>query len=356
MGKTIDDVASDIEGLRKALLESNVPVKVQYQGDYASKDKKKQEPEPVDSMVSALKKALTEGQPKLVTDAMLPFDFVGRFNEMHQELKKELSTELWEAAGFDTIGAAVEKVHEGNKDAWRYWVAALSSLLVPAILAGIGLVLLTRFTAIQQGFQAWFFNLFKGLTGKQDHIWAKNANGDGWGFQPKDEVQKRANPTATAIADIPPDAIRALREQLEKINPELLKFNNRAPSFIREFRKLPSESKAKKAAEAIKKIADAVTGVDHSRLQPVAEGVNKINNAMRNADPRKVTKVAKATEKLKTAMVGFDATKLPKSTDLGAAATKMSDLAQATGTLRTKMQEFARTVQSLDQVIGAATG
>ncbi|MFB7865140.1 MULTISPECIES: hypothetical protein [unclassified Streptomyces] len=349
MAKTIDDLSNEVTQLKDALITGSI--KHEWKEKVPDPKNPKEEIEVEQkALLSSLKNHLILEAPKIMTEESAA-PWIKQIGDNYEELHKELSSELFEAAGFDTIGAAVEKFHEGNAEAWKYAVNAIASLVIPAILAGIGLVLLTRFTAIQQFLQAKFFNLFKTWTGKTDHIWARNANNDGWKFQPKTEVQARANPTVTAIADIPPAAIGALREQLEKINPELLKFNNRAPAFTSAFRKLPSVSKATKAAKAVERIANAVTGIDHGQMQPVAEGVNKINNSMRNADPRKVEKVAKAVGKLKDAMVGFDATKIPKSADLGPAATKMGDLARETGTLRTKLNDLRDTIRSLDTVI-----
>ncbi|MET9372976.1 hypothetical protein ABZX98_02315 [Streptomyces sp. NPDC002992] len=370
MGKTIDDVANDIEGLKKALLESTLPIKVQYQGDYASKDKKEQNPDPVDSTVSALKKALTEGQPKLVTDAMLPFDFVGRFNEMHQELKKELSTELWEAAGFDTIGAAVEKVHEGNKEAWKYWVAALASLLIPAILAGIGLVLLARFTVIQRAFQGGLLNLASRISrGRipRNLILAKNDNGDGWGFQPKAHVAERERLAAAGvpIADLPDE------QKLKKLRDAIASVNSKITTFNTEVRKLPSARSLEKTAKAVEKVNTAITAAVPTKMASVAEklvkiaegvekynqhrldtkALDKANKAVGKSNPTKIAELAKATGKLAGAQRHFQPDKLPNAGNLSSAARAANELATAGGNLAQAFNNFRASVQRADQAL-----
>ncbi|MFE5594533.1 hypothetical protein [Streptomyces sp. NPDC056549] len=287
-------------------------------------------------------------------------DMKAKIEDVHKEVVKNPVSEYWEAAGFDGIAAGIEKLYEGEGlgTALKYWLSNGAGAFAAVLIGGIGVYMTGKFLSLRRDLQELISRLPGGTPGM---IRGYDENGD-VRLQSRQDIEARERRVAnggTSLADLPSSAdtarIGPLREQLDKLNKELLRFNNRAPAFLQSFRKLPPEGKATKAANAIKKIADAITGIDHGQMQPVAEGVNKINNAMRNADPRKVTKVARATDKLKAAMVGFDATKIPKSSDLGPAATKMGELATATGTLRTKLREFASTVRDLDSALGAPT-
>ncbi|MEV6326395.1 hypothetical protein [Streptomyces sp. NPDC051909] len=360
MGKSIDDVANDIASLRQALLDNTLPIKVQYPGDYTAEEEDKKNPKPLDSTVSELKKALIDGHPKIATDAMLPFDFVNRFNEMHKELVKNPVTEYLEAGGFDGIAAGVEKLYEGESlmTALKYWGSNFVGVLAAAVLGVVGIYLAGRFSDIQRTLQQLVNIRDRHLPRDQRRILAFNENGD---VRPQNRLdvearERRVANGGTSLADLPssPDIARVgpLREQLEKLNAELLTFNNRAPSFFSSFRKLPSERAAKKAGEGIKRVAEALTGVDHTNMAPIAKGIQKIKDAMAGLKPREVEKVAKATGKLNTAMDGFDPKNLPKANKIDGLATKMGELATATGTLRTKFQELRGTVQSLDQELG----
>jgi hypothetical protein len=276
-----------------------------------------------------------------------------KIDEIHKEVVKNPVSEYFEAAGLDGIAAGIEKLYEGENlaTAFKYWGSTVAGGMAALLIGALGVYLSGKFVQLRRTIQE--------LVSRDGLIRGYDANGD-LTRQSRTDIEARERRVAnggTSLTDLPPTAnVDALRGQLERLNPELLKFNNRAPSFIREFRKLPTESKATKAAEGVKRIAEAIAGVNHAEMRPVAEGVNKINNSMRNADPRKVEKVAKAVGKLKTSMVGFDATKLPKAGDLQGSDTAMNNLATATGTLRTKLREFASTVRDLDQVIGTATG
>lgn len=361
MSDEIKEVIKDIAALKKALLEKNAEKGKEtftYQGDHEAKKAEDRKGKVVTTELSDLKRALIAVDPKIVTENMLPFSFAERFKSMYEELQKEPWTEYLEAMGLDGLAAAWEKYQESRTDEtiqWRNWLyAALGGMILALVVPVIALLVASKFTDLHRSLQALIF--------RRNRILALNENGQ-VRLQNRTDVENRERRVAnggTSLADLvadPANAARtaALREQLEKINPELLKFNNRAPTFIQQFRKLPSESKATKAAQGVEKVSKAIADVNHANMRPVAEGVNKINNAMRNADHRKIAKVATALGKLKDAMDGFEPTRLPKSSDLGPAATKMGELATETGKLRTKFEELRGTITSLDQVIGAAT-
>ncbi|MFD3570137.1 hypothetical protein [Streptomyces sp. NPDC058667] len=278
-----------------------------------------------------------------------------KIDDIHKEVVKNPVTEYWEAAGFDGIAAGIEKLYEGEGlgTAINYWLSNGAGAFAAIIIGGIGVYLAGKLTNIQRNIQK--------LVSRDGLIRAYDADGNAT-RQSRTDVEARERRVAnggTSMADLPssPDIARVgpLTEALEKLNEQVLKFNNRSTAFFQAFRKLPTEAKADKAAKAVKRIADAAAGINHAQLQPVAEGVNKINNSMRNADPRKVEKVAKATEKLKAAMVGFNPANIPKAGVIRDTDTAMTNLATATGTLRTRFIELRGTVQSLDQQLGGAS-
>ncbi|WP_128980723.1 hypothetical protein [Streptomyces roseicoloratus] len=376
---TIKDVLDRLAELKGDLETATVRVKnvemermTEKERKEADEKKKKEEeelrkegkPVPEDPMVtvSKFKASLIEQEPRILTERHLPTSFITKIDDMHKEIVKNPVTEYFEAGGFDGIAAGVEKLYEGEGivTALKYWGSNFAGVLAAAVLGVVGIYLAGRFSGIQRSLQQLLNWRQRDLPRAQRSILALDENGDARS-QSRRDVEARERRVAnggTSLADLVGNdtnvaQTQALREQLALMNPELLKFNNRAPSFLQSFRKLPTEAKATQAANGVKKVAEAATGINHGQLLQVADGVNKINNAMRNADHRKIGKVAKAVGKLKDAMQGFDPKDLPKSSDLGPAATKMGELADATETLRTKFRELSGTIQSLDQALGA---
>ncbi|MFJ9578830.1 hypothetical protein ACIRQF_20945 [Streptomyces sp. NPDC101191] len=348
MAKTIDDLSNEVTQLREALVKGTELHKWKEK-EPDPKDKDNEVEVEKEALLSKLKKHLIGDAPKILTEeAAAPW--IKQIGDNYQELHKELSSEILETLGLDTFGAALEKFHEKSAEAWKYALAAFGSLLIPAL----GVYLAGKLTSIQRSIQQ--------LGDPNRLIRAYDADGN-IRPQSRTDVEARERRVAnggTSLADLPSSAdtarIAPLTAQLVDLNAQVLKFNNRSTAFFQGFRKLPTDSKAKKAADNIKKIADAVTGIDHSQMQPVAEGVNKINNSMRNAEPKKVEKVAKAVGKLKDSMLGFQPTKIPDGPKLQASADAMKNLASETGTLRTKLNDLRGTIHSLDQQIGATAG
>ncbi|MGW2202196.1 hypothetical protein [Streptomyces sp. NPDC001774] len=345
MADTIPELSKELSTLRDILLSKTKTENVTV--TYAKEKEEDQKPQTFS--VSEFKHALIEQSPRIVTDSLLPYDFAKRFAEMHEELIKAPWSEWMEAAGLDGFAAAVEKISEG-KDFWTvlpYAIGAFVGLAVPALAVYLG------------GKFNQFSRDFREAISRDGLIRGYDANGD-LTRQNRQDIEARERRVAnggTSLADIPETAnFDNLRNQLTTLNPHLEKFNDLAPAFIREFRKLPSESKATKAANGVKKIAEAVAQVEHTTMQPVATGIGAIKDAVATADPRKITKVAQAVGKLKGAMDGFEPTRLPDATNIQGSADAMKNLARETGTLRTKLREFASTVRTLDDVIGTATG
>ncbi|MFJ2936096.1 hypothetical protein ACIO8G_25495 [Streptomyces sp. NPDC087219] len=338
MTDTIEGLSKEITALKEALITGTIAV-----------DQKKP-----DNKVSELKQHLIEQAPKLITEEWFKTQFNAEYfkkiEEMHQELVKAKKSEWMEAMGLEGFASAVEKFHEDSVWWPAYALSAFIGLAVPAFLLALAL----NFKNLQRTIQGGIFN-FLGRKWPQlrNQILAQRDGGLIPRRQDRDDVRRNEEASAGGMAAIPRNAnFDNLRAQLERLNPELLTFNNRAPDFISGMRKLPSASKAGKAAEAIKKIADAITGVDHRSMPLVASGMGKINGAVRNADPKKTTKFADAIGKLKIAMTGLDVDKVPKAGTLGQAAEKAALLAENTGTLAAKMRDFARTVRDINAELG----
>ncbi|MFC7975627.1 hypothetical protein [Streptomyces cinereoruber] len=340
------DLQRKLDALHDRLAGGDIPVKVTYPKDPmdqlpgAVKDPKDPRREREETFkVSELKAALIQGQPRVVTDNLLPFDFVKRFADVYEELQKEPWTEYLEAMGLDGFAAAFEKSQEKN-EAWKSWLySAITGLFIPMVGAVIALMFLTNFKIIQRTIQKAIFNgLLRWVPWVgdrvRDKIIAVDANNRFPKLQLAQDVKDREEAAGGGMAAIPRNAnFDALRTQLEKLNPELLKFNRDAPDFVSNFRKMPKEAKAEKAANAVQKISDAIKLINARKLHKVAEGI----------------------EKLDLALDGFQPTKLPKESDLSGAARAMDSLATNTGTLRRKFEELSGTIRSLDQEIGAAT-
>ncbi|MGV9688627.1 hypothetical protein ACWDUX_05870 [Streptomyces sp. NPDC003444] len=344
------DLQKKLDALHDRLTSGEIPVTVTYPKDPmdqlpgAVKDddpKKKEKLEaPEEFKVSKFKDALISGQPRVVTDNLLPFDFVQRFAEMYEELQKEPWTEYFEAMGLDGFAAAFEKSQEKNEN-WKSWLySAIAGLFIPMVGAVIALMFLTNFKIIQRIIQKGIFNgLLRWVPWVgdrvRDKIIAMDANNRFPKLQLAQDVRDREDVAGGGMAAIPRDAnFDALRTQLEKLNPELLNFNRHAPDFVSNFRKMPKEARAEKAANAVQKISDAIKLINARKLQKVAEGIEKLN----------------------LALDGFQPSKLPKGPELADQAKAMNSLAKETGTLRQKFIELRGTVQSLDQELGGAAG
>ncbi|GHA65819.1 hypothetical protein ACIQRS_07510 [Streptomyces termitum] len=259
-------------------------------------------------------------------------DLKGKLEEVHKEIVKNPVTEYWEAAGFDGIAAGIEKLYEGEGlgTAVAYWLSTGGGALAAIIIGGIGVYLAGKLTGIQRSIQQ--------IGGPTRRILALDEEGN-LRLQNRTDVENRERRVAnggTGLADLPPGAagnLDTLHQALTRINPELLTFNNRAPDFLRQFRKLPKQAVATR----------------------VTEGLKALSGALRTLNPTKIGKVASATDRMKSALTGFEPSRIPSGPTLQASADAMGNLARETGTLRSKFQELSRSVRSLDDAIGAAT-
>ncbi|MFE7551190.1 hypothetical protein [Streptomyces gardneri] len=363
MSKEYEDLAKDIADLKKALVEPNPAqekVVREYQGDHEAPDDKKQDREPrkVEAVVSDLKRALIAVEPRVVTDDMLPFDFPKRFESMYEELQKEPMTEYLEGLGLGGLAAAFEKFKEAQTDdkiQWQNWLyAALGGMALAVLVPVLALIVAGQFT----NFQRWVQQLG---SGGQRRILAFNENGQ---IRPqvRRDVEARERRVAnggTSLADLVGnptnvEQTRKLREELEKLNPEVLKFNNRAPAFISDFGRLPSEAKANKAVKAVDAIAAAMGRINQAALATFAGNIGKIADRLSKADPLHIGKVAEAIGKLVAVAKDLKPEMIPQARRVQDSATAVGNLARESGNLRTKFEELRGTVHSLDQQFGGA--
>ncbi|MEV8587754.1 hypothetical protein [Streptomyces sp. NPDC051180] len=289
---------------------------------------------------------------------LAPLELVGdmkeKIEDIHKEVVKNPVSEYFEAAGLDGIAAGIEKLYEGEGfgTAFKYWGSTVVGGMVALVIGALSVYLAGKFVGLRRDIQE--------LISRDGLIRGYDENGD-LTRQPRTAIEDRERRVARGggtLADIPQNAnFDALRGQLESLNPELEKFNQRAPGFVTNFRKMPSAAKLTPTAEGVDKIAKAVTEAPNaSTLGRVAKSLGKITDAVKDANPGHISKVAKAVGKLKLAVDGLDTANIPKAAPLQGAADAAHNLATNTGTLAGKLREFARTVSSLnDELGGAAT-
>ncbi|MEU6882002.1 hypothetical protein [Streptomyces sp. NPDC046712] len=310
--------------------------------------------------LEGLKSELIGTEPKVVTEGFLkqqlPEKFIERFKEMYDELHKEKSSELLEAAGLEGLGAAVEKFHEGNENKGEYLAAAIAGILVPLAIGALILTFQAQALKISRAVQAFIF--------RRDRIIARNDEGTGFGIQTRDHVTRREAAAGGGTLANPPDpaTLEPLKRALGDINRRIINFNKAVAKF-------PSARSMTKTAGGVQKINDAVTASNPEKIDKVAQGavklveavkdydpkkvpdprkLEKLNAAMASANPTKIKEVATATGKLASAQRHFNPRNLPKAGSLSSAARAAerlanagADVAQAFNTLKLKAQETA---------------
>ncbi|KQX10447.1 hypothetical protein ASC82_22440 [Streptomyces sp. Root431] len=266
-------------------------------------------------------------------------------DKVAEEVVKPTWEQVMEKLGLGPVAEIIKKGIEGGIGAALIaGIVALGGVIVPLLMIALG-----AFVVFQ--LQKWHAG--------------RNANNETVGMRPDgsfgrrnfNDIRNERNGVAGGgIADLPANAnFDALRNQLTLLNPHLETFNKHAPDFVTNFKKLPSEGKATKAAKGVKAVAEAVEGVNHQAMPLVASGMGKINGAVKNSDPKKTARFADGIGKLKLAMTGLDVDKVPKAGTLGQAADAAHRLAEKTGTLAQKMRDFAREVNTINQELGGAT-
>ncbi|WP_314612064.1 hypothetical protein [Streptomyces stackebrandtii] len=266
-------------------------------------------------------------------------------DKVAEEVVKPTWEQVMEKLGLGPVAEIIKKGIEGGIGAALIaGIVALGGVIVPLLMIALG-----AFVVFQ--LQKWHAG--------------RNANNETVGMRPDgsfgrrnfDDIRNERNGVAGGgIADLPANAnFDALRNQLTLLNPHLETFNKHAPDFVTNFKKLPSEGKATKAAKGVKAVAEAVEGVNHQAMPLVASGMGKINGAVKNSDPKKTVRFADGIGKLKLAMTGLEVDKVPKAGTLGQAADAAHRLAEKTGTLAQKMRDFAREVATINQELGGTT-
>ncbi|MGA5197203.1 hypothetical protein [Streptomyces exfoliatus] len=305
------------------ILESIARLRAALTSDYAPPGK---------APISELKQSLVQSEPKITTEQFIKTYFSEVFTQikaMNEEVVKTPWQEIMELLGFDKIVKGVEEIFKGGfAAAIPALLLGLTQLLLPILMIALGAAVIAM--------GRWAMTkILKGdvitMNGPQGPFARENAQ------VVQQREARRAN-GGTSLADLvsdPANAERArkLREQLVPLNKAVDRFDKLAPTFLQSFSKLPTESKATKAATAVGKISDAVNGVNRTALKEVVEGFEKLNKAVTDYQP----------------------TKIPKPTELDGVATKMKDLSRETQTLREKFDGLRGTIRNLDDVIVGAT-
>ncbi|MEU7292114.1 hypothetical protein AB0A76_02745 [Streptomyces exfoliatus] len=269
-------------------------------------------------------------------------DLKAQQDKVAEEVVKPTWEQVLEKLGLGPVAEIIKKGIEGGIGAAIVaGIVALGGVIVPLLMIALGAFLV--------------FQLQKWHASRNPNNETVGMRADGsFGRRNFNDIQNERNGVAGGgIADLPANAnFDSLRNQLTLLNPHLEAFNKHAPDFVTHFKKLPTESKATKAAKGVKAVAEAVAGVDHQAMPLVASGMGKINGAVKNSDPKKTVKFADGIGKLKLAMTGLEVDKVPKAGTLGQAADAAHRLAEKTGTLAQKMRDFAREVSTINQELG----
>ncbi|MFF8836024.1 hypothetical protein [Streptomyces sp. NPDC015130] len=292
-------------------------------------EEKLEKPQTIEG-ISKLKEALIAEAPRVVTDAMLPFDFVKRFADMYEELQKEPVTEYLEAMGLDGFAAAVEKNYEENKG-WKAWLySAIAGLFIPMLGAVIAIMFLTNFKTFQRGLQKLLFNVLLGWVPKlgpylRDKIIAMEPDSRFPKLQRAEDVRNREGGNLAGVTlTNPPDpaTFDALKRALGDINRRIINFN-----------KAVAKMKSK------------------AQLDKLAAGVEAVTKATDAAKPTDIETLATAIGKLGTAQDTFDPKKLPKARGLASAATEAERLAKAGDAVKKAFDELKAAASQAEAVI-----
>lgn len=306
MAVTNEELSKQLNDLHDRLTKGDFEVKVTYAKDPMDQlpgvkdpDGTKKEKEET-FKVSEFKHALITGQPRLVTDAMLPYDFVKRFAEMYEELQKEPMTEYLEAMGLDGFAAAHEKFYEKNAD-WKDWLlSAIAGLFIPMVGGVLALLFIANFTNLQRLLQGGLFNLASIISrGRipRNLILAMNEGQTLPTPQNRAVVEAREQARTAGLAglgNIPdPTTLEPLRRKLVEVNEQIGPFNTEA-------RKLPKAGAITKIAAAVDKLNTAIGAANPTKIGQVADAVDKFDPA-KMPDPRKLDSLNKAVDKSKPA-------------------------------------------------------
>ncbi|MFI8827094.1 hypothetical protein [Streptomyces sp. NPDC053431] len=366
---TNEELSKQLNDLHERLTKGDIEVTVTYpkdpmdQFDSVKDPAKKENPETF--KVSEFKNALIKNQPRVVTDDMLPYNFVTRFAEMYEELQKEPWTEYLEAMGLDGFAAAHEKFYEKNAD-WKDWLySAIAGLFIPMVGGVIALLFISNFTNLQRMIQGALFNLASIISrGRipRGLILALNEGQTIPRPQNRAVVEAREQARTAGLAglgNVPdPTTLEPLRLKLVELNGQIGPFNA-------EVRKLPSARSITKTAGAIEKLKNAINGINNNKIKKVADAINKfdstnmpdvgkiqkLNKAVGKSDPDKIRDLAKSIGKLVGAAQRFQPGELPDPGQMRTAARAARDLARAGGEVRSAFNDLRTAARRTEQAI-----
>ncbi|MEU7070956.1 hypothetical protein AB0B30_21585 [Streptomyces narbonensis] len=362
MAKTPDELSTEIADLKKSLLEKTEELTYRVPNPKeAEAEKTPFVDETAQKVSSALKKHLIGEPPQITTENFIReffADALSKIKDIHIEVVKHKKTEMLEMLGLDKIAAVHEKYQEAKLDdkvAWWDWLTAGLLGIIPLIVIP-ALALFFKGKIID-----WFRNRQAGGD-ENKPIWTSDGNGGLHKESLKSINAREARQFngGTSLADIVQDETNAekarnLTKELQPLNGELLKFNNRAPDFLRQFGSLPTPAKAKKAADVLQKISDAIGRINLTAFTTVANGIARIVDQTGKANPQHVIAVADAIGKLVLAAKDLKPEMIPKARPLQDAANAAKDLAQHTTTLTGNMRGFAQAVQALNREMNPGT-
>ncbi|MFB7280993.1 hypothetical protein ACFCZV_28250 [Streptomyces hydrogenans] len=280
---------------------------------------------------SQLKHHLVNVSPKVATQEFIEKHFKEALDQLkaaHEEVVKSPWQEIMELLGFDKVYKGIEEIFKNGL------VAALPALalgLTQALLPLIAIVVGAAALAAARALMKWRLN--------GDVITMRGPNGP-FSRENATVVEQRERRIAnggTSIADLVSDPANAqqaetLARALEKLNPQVERFEAKAPSFLNSFKRLPNQNKADKAVTVLDTVGEAIKKVNAVKLRKIAEGLEKLNDELGRFQP----------------------TKLPTDIQLGNTAQAMNNLANETGTLRDKFRDLRTIIGGLDDVIAGA--
>lgn len=310
------EILDKISELRAALIEARPP-------DPDGKSKA--------NLPSLFKHHLVNVAPKVTTQDFIENHFKEALDQLkaaHEEVVKSPWQEIMELLGFDKVYKGIEEVFKNGL------TAALPALILGLTQALLPLIAIVVAAAALAGSRALMKRMLNG-----DVITMRGPNGP-FSRENATVVEQRERRIAnggTSIADLVSDPANAqqaetLARALEKLNPQVERFEAKAPSFLNSFKRLPNQSKADKAVTVLQTLGEAIKKVNATKLKKIADGLEKLNKELDTFQP----------------------TKLPTDTQLGNTAQAMSNLATQTGTLRDKFRDLRTTIGSLDDVIAGS--
>ncbi|GAA3900007.1 hypothetical protein GCM10022244_07690 [Streptomyces gulbargensis] len=288
-------------------------------------------PEELSVQITELRKYLTKSDEGLLPTTTWMKEQLAPVNKLVEELKaqqekvaEEVVKEPWEKVmeelGLGSVAEMIKKFQEeGFVAALGASLVALGSIIVPILLTALGAFLV--------------FQLQKWHAGRNNNQTVGMRPDGSFGRRDFTEIQNERNGVPPGgLADIPADAnFDGLRKQLRLLIPKMARFNELAPDFVTNFRKLPSERAMTKAATGIGKVADAADKIKPDDVETLATAIGKLATSQENFNPRK----------------------LPKARGLANAATEAERLAKAGEAVKLAFDNLKAAAQGAERVIAA---